>query len=285
MFATLVDAPTLHAHMRDPDWAVFDCRFDLEDPDAGEGAYLRGHIPGAVYVHLDRALCAPRTGRNGRHPLPPTDLLAETFARLGIDEHVQVIAYDDRGGGFAARLWWSLRYLGHPASAVLDGGIQAWIEAGFPLTTDPERRSRRTFVPRPRPDRLVTLEDLLGAQDLLLIDSRSRERYLGEEEPLDPVAGHIPGARNRFWGTNLDPQGRFRSPESLRRSWRRLLGTRDSAQAIVYCGSGVTGCHNILSMVHAGLHEPRLYAGSWSEWCSDPARPIATGEEPPLSDG
>jgi thiosulfate/3-mercaptopyruvate sulfurtransferase len=220
------------------------------------------------------------TGRNGRHPLPAEETLAELFSSWGINPDVQVVAYDARGGGFAARLWWSLRYLGHEKAAILDGGYPAWESAGFVTEVGDQARPRREFQPHPRPEMLVTspeLRELLEQPGLLVIDSRAPERYRGEEEPYDPVAGHVPGAANHFWQSNLTPDGSLLTKEELHRRFTALLGNIPPEKSIFYCGSGVTACHNLLAMSHAGLPTPRLYAGSWSEWCADPQNPVATG--------
>ncbi len=280
---TLVTAEELARHLHDPSWAIFDCRFDLTRPGWGEEAYLEGHIPGALYVHLERDLSAEPMGTNGRHPLPSDDVLAALFSRLGIGDDDQVVAYDDKGGPYAARLWWTLRYLGHEAAAVLDGSLPAWQEAGLPLRTDRESRPPARFMPRPRPEMRVSVGEILahlGDPRWPLLDARAPERYRGEQEPYDPVAGHIPGARNRFWKDNLDARGRFLPAAELRRQYEALLDGAPAADLVVYCGSGVTACHDLLALEAAGLEGARLYPGSWSEWCSDPQRPVATGPEP-----
>jgi thiosulfate/3-mercaptopyruvate sulfurtransferase len=281
--STLVDARTLHAHLAAPDWRVVDCRFDLANTAAGEAAYAAGHVPGAVYAHLDRDLSAPRTELSGRHPLPSPDAAAATFGRLGIDSHVQVVAYDDSAGMYAARLWWLLRWLGHARVAVLDGGLGAWRAAGFALTPDVPAIAPRTFLPEPRPRSLVNadeLDGLLEGNACLLLDARAPERYEGRTEPLDPKAGHVPGARNHPYVRNLGADGRFLPAAELR---ERLLGRlrgRAPSEVVSMCGSGVTACHTLLALDVAGLPGGRLYPGSWSEWCRDPARPVATGPEP-----
>ena len=282
-YKTLITTQELHAHLGDANWALFDCRFDLTDPDAGEKLYLQAHIPGAVYVHLDHDLSTKPTGRNGRHPLPTVEVLEERFSQWGIDRDVQVVAYDARGGGFAVRLWWTLRYLGHDAVAVLDGGYPAWFEAGFPTESGDKSRDRREFKANPNTGWIADVsevENIGAAKDKLLIDARAPERYRGEVEPLDPVAGHIPGALNRFWQMNLGEDGHFLPIPEIRSQLSALLGDTPPQNVIWYCGSGVTSCHNIFAMVHAGMGNARLYPGSWSEWCADPSRPIGLGEEP-----
>jgi thiosulfate/3-mercaptopyruvate sulfurtransferase len=276
----LISAEELSRRRETSDPAVVDCRFNLSAPEEGESQYLAGHIPGAVYAHLDRDLSGERTGRNGRHPLPRVEDMAERFSRWGIDASVAVVAYDADSSAMAARLWWMLRYLGHDRVSVLDGGIKAWKEAGLPLRAGREERAPRVFSPRVQASLRVDASQVLdpaGSGIGLLVDARAPERYRGDEEPLDPVAGHIPGAVNHFYATNLDARGRFLPPEELGRRYRALLGGAAPESVVVYCGSGVTACHNLLSMAQAGLTGPRLYPGSWSEWCSDPARPVETG--------
>jgi thiosulfate/3-mercaptopyruvate sulfurtransferase len=262
----------------DPTWVVVDCRFDLADPEAGGRAYRHRHIAGAAYAHLDRDLSGPPVITRGRHPLPTAEALQATLGRLGIDDSRQVVAYDDTGGAMAARLWWLLRYMGHGAVALLDGGWDTWEAAGLPTATGLEHMAARVFVGAPRTEWLVRIEHVSDAP--VLIDSRDPARYRGEVEPLDPVAGHIPGAVNYWWKENLDAEGRFLAPAALRARIERLLAGTPSREAVFYCGSGVTACHNLVAVTHAGLPAARLYAGSWSEWCSDPGRPVARGPAP-----
>jgi len=280
---TLISTEVLQQHLDDPAWVLVDCRFALEDPTRGERAYEQGHIPGALYAHLERDLTgAVIPGKTGRHPLPPVEHLAARFSAWGITATVQVVAYDDSGGSMAARLWWLLRWLGHEAVAVLDGGWPCWRVEGRPFRRGREWRSPRRFVPRPRPELVASVEDVmaaLGDPHIRLIDSRSPERYRGEYEPLDPVAGHIPGAVCAPYLENLDARGRFRPAAELRQRFERILGDVPPSRAIFYCGSGVTAAHNLLALAHAGLGEARLYAGSWSEWITDPARPIERSED------
>jgi len=256
------------------DQAIVDCRFSLAAPERGEAEYLEGHIPGAVYAHLDRDLSGPMTGTNGRHPLPSLEHMAERFSAWGIDEAVRVVVYDDAGGQYAARLWWMLRFLGHARVTLLDGGLPAWQAGPGELRARREERPRRDFTPRPRPDMTVGTASL---GQYLLVDARAGERFRGETEPLDPVAGHIPGARNHPTSANLDEHGRFLRPEVLQSRFDDVLGEAPVESVVSYCGSGVTACHNLLAMEVAGLHGARLYPGSWSEWCSDPARGVETG--------
>lgn len=255
---------------------VIDCRFDLADPTAGEAAWRAAHLPGAVYAHLDRDLSGPPDTDHGRHPLPSPARLAEAFGRLGIRRGEQVVAYDAAGGSLAAaRLWWLLRYVGHREVAVLDGGWQAWCAAGGPVESGPVTVTPTVFECLPRRDRRIGLEELHPG--LRLLDARDPARFRGEHEPIDPRAGHIPGARNHCWRDNLGPDGCFLAPRQLHAALQASLGTLPDGETVHYCGSGVSACHNVLAQVHAGLPEPRLYCGSWSEWCRDPARPAATG--------
>lgn len=280
-YRTLISPEELFPHLGDDDWAVVDCRFNLAAPDEGAVLYREAHIPGAIYAHLERDLSAPVTGRNGRHPLPAPEPLARAFSRWGIGSDVQVVTYDADAGQIAARLWWSLRHLGHDDVAVLDGGLKAWEAAGLPVRGGEESCPPRVFRARVRESMCVGLEEmtrLVEERDGPLVDARDPQRYRGEIEPLDPVAGHIPGALNLFWQENTTSEGRFRSPEELRRRFRSRLGSAEPGAVVSYCGSGVTACHNLLALEHAGLPGARLYPGSWSEWCADPSRPIETGE-------
>ena len=277
-YTTLISPSDLFAHHSEPDWAILDCRFDLKDPAWGEAAYRQGHISGAVYAHLDRDLSGPRTADNGRHPLPPVEAIAARLSDWGISGSTQVVVYDQVGGAYAARLWWLLRFLGHNAVAVLNGGLPAWQSAGYPLVAGVETRPTADFHPNPHGDMLVTtaeIERLHTDPAYRLIDARAAERFRGEVEPIDPVAGHIPGALNRFHGQNLAKTGQFLAPQVLRRQFSDLLGPLPPENAVVYCGSGVTSCHHLLAMEHAGLPGARLYLGSWSEWITDPKRPIS----------
>ncbi|MGC9163247.1 MAG: sulfurtransferase [Thiomonas sp.] len=277
-YTTLISAAEL---LRLPDAFVVDCSHDLADPQAGERHYASGHIPGALFLHLDRDLSAPTNGRNGRHPLPDPQAFAQRLAQLGLNQDQQVVAYDRAGGSFAVRLWWMLRWLGHDAVAVLDGGWQAWVAAGgASQSVAPTPRLPGSFVRRPALAGTVSAEDVsdnLRTQSKLLLDARAPERFAGEVEPLDPVAGHIPGAKNRFFQTNLQPDGTFKSRQQLREEFTALLEDWDPRDVIHHCGSGVSGCHNLLAMMHAGLDGSLLYPGSWSEWCADPSRPVAKG--------
>jgi thiosulfate/3-mercaptopyruvate sulfurtransferase len=274
-------------------WAVIDCRFDLARPDWGASAYAAGHVPGAIYAHLDRDLSGPVTPASGRHPLPTLEGLAETLGRWGIDDTVQVVAYDQGNGAFAARLWWLLRWAGHQQVAVLNGGFAAWQQAGLPVETTqatdttPGLRQPRAFVPRPGKVLTVStaeLERAVAAGELasgtsVLVDARGADRFAGENETIDPVAGHIPGARNHPFLRNVDSRGRFVPAGELRERLQATLGDAATIQTIAMCGSGVTACHNLLALEIAGLPGARLYAGSWSEWIRDRDRPVARGAQ------
>ncbi|MDH5513216.1 MAG: sulfurtransferase [Gammaproteobacteria bacterium] len=281
MLTTLVDTETLSRHLDDPHWVVVDCRFVLTDPEAGRRAYAAGHIPGARYAHLNEDLSSPVTATSGRHPLPYPKVLAEKLGHWGIDKTSQVVAYDDTFGAMAARLWWLLRWLGHEAVAVLDAGFPKWVRENRPVTTLMPRIEATQFHPTINNALWVDAGQIVGmldAKDGLLLDARSDERFRGEIEPFDKVAGHIPGASNMPYEDNLDFTGEFMSDEALREHYLSLLGQISPAKVVHMCGSGVTACHSILAMEHAGLSGAKLYAGSWSEWITDPKRPVAKGE-------
>jgi thiosulfate/3-mercaptopyruvate sulfurtransferase len=277
-YSTLVSTSDLAAHLDDAGWVICDCRHDLADTEAGRHAYGESHVPGARFVHLDEDLSAPKTGHNGRHPLPDPERFARRAGELGISNGSQVVAYDASGGYYAARMWWMLRWLGHDAVAVLDGGWNAWLKAAQPVTDRLPIVKAARFTPRVRNEAVVDAGSVaarLGKTGPLLVDARSPDRYRGENETLDPVGGHIPGAINRFFRLNMDADGRFKAATILRKEFSELLGNNASGQATHYCGSGVTACHNLLAMEIAGLSGSRLYPGSWSEWCADPTRPTA----------
>jgi len=277
MHTTLVSAAGLATHVGDPQWIVFDCRHDLADPGAGRRAYAQAHIPGAHFLHLDDDLSAAKTGTNGRHPLPDPQAFCTRLAALGFSNGMQAVAYDAHGGMFAARLWWMLRWVGHDAVAVLDGGLGAWQQAGHPVSADTRapQPGRFTGAPRPLAVDAAFVAAHLDDGTMRLVDARAPDRFHGENETLDPVGGHIPGAVNRFFKDNLAADGRFKSAAALRGEFAALLGETAPAQVVQQCGSGVTACHNLLAMEYAGLAGSRLYAGSWSEWCAAPARPVA----------
>lgn len=274
---TLIDTNALAAHLHDPAFAIVDCRYDLSDEEWGRQEYEARHVPGAVYAHLGHDLAGQKTGRNGRHPLPDPDTLKQLFGRLGIGQAVQVVAYDQDNGMYASRLWWMLRWLGHDAVAVLDGGFAKWAAENRPTVSGRETRTAREFSGSPRSDWVLSADEVtqhLGKPGMRLVDARAPERYRGDTEPLDKVAGHIPGAANHFFKRNLDERGTFRPPQDLRAELRKSIGDVPTSEIVCYCGSGVTACHNLLALEHAGLHGARLYPGSWSEWSSDPARPV-----------
>lgn len=281
-FTTLIDARTLEGLLGRQDIAVIDCRFQLNDPGWGRQEYLRAHVPGAVYADLDVDLSGVKTGFNGRHPIPDAGALNRTLGRLGVSRDVQVVAYDQDSAMYASRLWWLLRWMGHASVAVLDGGFSGWLGAQGPTRSGDEPSTPRVFDGHPNPAMLATLEDVIemvgGRRTALLLDARAPERFRGDVETIDKAAGHIPGARNHFFKDNLDEAGRFRTTAELRANLSKSLDTIPPDRAVVYCGSGVTACHNLLAMEHAGLGGARLYPGSWSEWSSDPQRPTATGE-------
>ena len=288
--APLISAADLGRRLQDPAarTLVADCSFDLADLAAGRRAYDAGHLPGAVHVHLEEVLSGAKTGRNGRHPLPERAAFARAMAALGVDDDMLVVACDNSGGMYAARLWWLLRWAGHAAAAVLDGGIAAWTAEGLPLPTSSASpsgarvRAAGSFRLR---ESLAPVADCdavranLDGRERLLIDARAPDRFRGENETLDPVGGHIPGARNRLFRDNLRADGRFKPSAQLRAEFDRLLAGRPAAAVISQCGSGVTACHNLLALELAGLHGAALYPGSWSEWCAQPGAPIATGDE------
>jgi thiosulfate/3-mercaptopyruvate sulfurtransferase len=262
---------------------VFDCRFDLAAPEAGEAAYAAGHVPGALYLHLDRDLSGATTGTNGRHPLPDRADLVARLAGVGLNEGQQVVAYDAQGGMYAARIWWLLRWLGHDSVALLDGGLQAWEAAGKPLETEAKPRSPGNFkagAPLAVTVDVQAVERNLTTRDHVLIDARAADRYRGENETLDRVGGHIPGALNHHYKENLTAEGRFKTAHELRDAFGALVGATAPDRVVLQCGSGVTACHNALAMEIAGLHGAALYAGSWSEWSANPSRPVATGAAP-----
>jgi len=278
MYRTLIDCHTLALHIHDPQWVVVDCRFMLSDPGAGRRAYEAGHIERARYAHLNDDLSSPITPHSGRHPLPDPQRLAAKLGEWGIDNGKQVIAYDDSFGAMASRLWWLLRWLGHDAVALLDGGLPRWQREGRTMTKDLPVVTPATYTPRVRDEMWVdanTVAKAVKQNDWLVMDARAEERFNGEVEMLDPVAGHIPGAINLPFEDNLHVSGRFSSPQELRELYEGLIENVRPEQVIQMCGSGVTACHNILAMEHAGLSGARLYAGSWSEWIRDPARPVA----------
>lgn len=281
MYTTLIDAAALAAHSDNANWVLVDCRHDLANLAAGREAYAAGHLPNALFADMEHALSGPKRDANGafrgRHPLPEKDAFIDLLRSWGVNDDTQVVTYDAHGGMFAARLWWMLRWVGHEAVAVLDGGVPAWQAAGLPLSADaPPARPRGTIAARAALVTTVDVETVLrnlehgGRQ---VVDARAPDRFRGENETIDPVGGHIPGAKNRFFKDNLQADGRFKAPEQLKAELAAVVGDPD--QAIMQCGSGVTACHNLLALEVAGMPGAALYPGSWSEWCADAARPVA----------
>lgn len=278
-FTTLIDASTLAAHVRDPEWLIVDVRHQLADTAYGTRVYAEGHIPGAVFLHCDHDLSGTMSGTNGRHPLPPVEALVARLSAIGISGETQVVVYDDTQGMIAGRLWWLLRWLGHDKVAVLDGGLHAWLAAGGILDSEVPAIKSAKFVASRR-DVLVDanyVQNFLDTSRIHLVDARSPDRYRGENEVMDPVGGRLPGAVNRFFRENLQSDGRYKPAAQLRAEWLAVLEGRLPQQVVHYCGSGVSACHNMLAMEVAGLAGSQLYGGSWSEWCTQPGRPIAQG--------
>ncbi len=278
MYSTIISAPELVAQLDNPKWVVFDCCFNVTQPQWGREQYNVGHIPGAYYCDLDQDLSSPPTPDSGRHPLPDPQTLASKLASWGVSDDSQVVVYDEAVGAVAARMWWTLRWLGHDSVAVLDGGLSKWKEAGYALTTElPQERAKGNFQPHPDDDLWVStteVEQIRADEQTVLIDARSKARFRGEEEQVDPIGGHIPGAVSHPLTDNMGSDGCFLSPQRLREDYEPLCGER----IVHYCGSGVTACHNLLAMEMSGLGLQQLYVGSWSEWIRDKARPIATGD-------
>lgn len=281
-YSVLISADELAHHLADRNWVVIDCRHDLANPDAGGAAYREGHIPGALFAHLDHDLSDKRSGPKGefrgRHPLPSAEVFTATLRAWGIHNDTQVVAYDAQGGMYAARLWWMMRWVGHKAVAVLDGGLQAWGAAGHGLSTVMRQVEPGTVSQRPSLAKSVDADAVLSnieSRKFTLVDARAADRFRGENETIDPVGGHIPGAVNRFFKDNLQADGRFKDPEQLHKELAAVVG--DPARSVMQCGSGVTACHNLLALEAAGMSGAALYPGSWSEWCSDASRPVATG--------
>ena len=276
---TLISTHDLPEHL-DGTWTIVDCRWDLQNESWGPDEYRRGHIPSAGYASLSRALAAPPTGAGGRHPLPGPQVLEATFRRLGISNGKQVVAYDQETGMFASRLWWLLRYMGHDAVAVLDGGWTKWVREGRPTRGGEEAIACGTFTGTPREQMRLTLGDVtakVADGSALLVDARSPDRFEGRNEPIDRVPGHIPGAVNHYYRQNLTPEGEMLPANALREQFAAVLGDRPPDQTVMYCGSGVSACQNLLALEHARIAGVRLYVGSWSEWSNDPYRPVQTG--------
>ena len=274
----LVTTQELARHLGDPQWIVFDVRHDLTDLEKGRRAYAAAHIPGAYFLHTDEDLSGAKDGTNGRHPLPDAQAFVRKLNECGVTPQTQVVPYDDAGGSFAVRLWWMLRWLGHERVAVLDGGFPLWQKEGRPIEDRAPPARKGSFVARPDLGASVDahhVERMRSDSGVKLIDARAPERYSGRTEPLDPVAGHIPGAVNRFWKSNLRDDGRFKAADELRQEVRAVIGDTNAANVVHMCGSGVTACHNLFAMALAGMPTGRLYPGSWSEWCADRSRPVA----------
>ncbi len=283
MFRTLISTEDLAAHLNDPSWVVVDTRYNLADTNAGQAQYREGHIAGAVYASLSHDLASTPTGTNGRHPLPDVEAMAATFGRLGIRPGTQVVCYD-ADNMFAARLWWMLRYVGHDAVAVLDGGFPKWGREGRPVRAGEEHRTPATFAPALRADMRVPVDRVAAASidgSLRLIDARAPERFEGRNETIDKAAGHIPGAANHFFKQNFAADGTMLPPAELASALTAAAGGAVPEEVVMYCGSGVSACQNLLALEHAGLLGARLYVGSWSEWSADPARPVETGPPRP----
>ena len=279
-YTTLIGADTLSAQLSRPDLVLLDCRFELGNPGWGEAEFAAAHLPGAQYLHLDRDLSGPISPATGRHPLPDPQVFARTLASRGVGNDCQIVAYDQGNGAYAARLWWMARWIGLRHVAVLDGGVAAWRAAGLPLETGVRPPQPRELTLRlddgARADVLV-VDRLRQQPGTLVIDARGAERFAGRNETIDPVAGHVPGARNHPFAGNLGVDGRFLPAAQLRQRWEVILGSLPPSSVIAMCGSGVTACHNLLALEHAGLSGARLYGGSWSEWIRDPRRPVAIG--------
>lgn len=280
IYTTLVETQTLAENLYSG-WCIFDCRFVLADPSEGERRYQVGHIPGSYYLHLDHDLAGSITPHSGRHPLPDPDVFAKKLRKMGVCNSSQVIAYDDLGGAIAARLWWLLRWLGHQQVAVLDGGITKWLKEGRPVSRElPAVAAPGDFLAHPI-DKFWVATDFLARQAEhragRLLDARAASRFRGDEEPIDPVAGHVPGAVNLPYASNVLGDGCFKTPADLRGRFEAALAGVSPSETVSMCGSGVTACHNLLAMEVAGLKGARLYPGSWSEWIRDSKRPVEHG--------
>jgi thiosulfate/3-mercaptopyruvate sulfurtransferase len=282
-FTSLIAVSELNSHLEDPKWVVVDCRFSLDDAERGRRDYLSSHIPGAVYAHMEKDLSGNRIpGKTGRHPLPEIPAFAQTLSSWGIDSGTQVIAYDDSTGFMAVRLWWMLNWLGHPHIALLDGGWASWVRSGMPTRSGMEYNSPKHFEPHEKPGALARADQVQQCADnpsYVILDARAAPRYRGEVEPIDPVAGHIPGAVSAPCDENVSPDGTLLPAEILRAHYEKMVNSVPIENVICYCGSGITAAHNLFALAHSGLGMGRLYAGSWSEWIADPSRPIAVGNK------
>ena len=283
MSDVLVSCSELASRLADPDWIILDCQHDLMNHALGRESYARGHIPGAQFVDMEADMAGAKTGRNGRHPLPTPEAMIAAFSRLGVSAGKRVVAYDNSQNTYAGRVWWSLRYLGHGNVAVLDGGLGKWVAEGRRVTAEVPAPRPATFTGRPDEAMKVDVAAIvanLGRPGMTVIDARTAERYAGQQEPIDPVAGHIPGAKLRFWKDNINADGTYKPASELRAAFTALAGGAPASEIVHQCGSGVSACHNLIAMEIAGLTGSRLYPGSWSEWCADPARPVARSMTP-----
>lgn len=283
IYSSFVTTSQLARHLNDPLWIVIDCSHDLAQPEWGWANYQAEHIPGALFAHQDRDLAGPPTTHSGRHPLPSLREIVHRFSSWGIGAGKQVVVYDTAGGSMSGRLWWMLQYYGHTAAAILDGGLPKWLAENRPVSQGIEKPGKEgRFIPNLQPQMLADLDlvrKIAADPGWRLIDARAAVRYRGEQEPVDTVAGHIPGALNRFHALNLNSQGTILPSTELRGQFRRLLGAVPADRTVVYCGSGVSSALHVAVMQYAGLGTPRLYIGSWSEWIRDPENPVATGPE------
>lgn len=281
-YKTIISAKDLIKNLNNENFIIFDCRCDISDSSYGIDAYNEGHIENSIFVDIDHDLASEKTADSGRHPLPDPELFSEKLSQWGMTNNKQAVIYDDAGGAFAGRMWWILKWLGHPDVAVLDGALGAWMSAGGKLTSKATIFERAVFEPNLNNSMHVSIKDVEDAQykmNKLIIDARSKERYLGIKDPVDPIAGHIPGAISHPLGKNLDKNGHFKSPEELRHNFIKLIGDTDSSDIISMCGSGITACHNILALEISGIKNVSLFVGSWSEWITDKSRPIAKIDE------
>jgi len=281
-YKTIISAKDLIKNVNNDDFIVFDCRCDISDSSYGIEAYNEGHIENSIFIDIDHDLASEKTSDSGRHPLPDPRLFSEKLSQWGMSNNKQAVVYDDAGGAFAGRMWWILKWLGHSNVAVLDGALGAWMSIGGKLTSKPTIFERAVFEPNPNNNMYVSIKDVEDAQykmNKLIIDARSRERYLGIKDPVDPIAGHIPGAVSHPLGMNLDKNGHFKSPEELRHNFNKIIGDTVSSDIISMCGSGITACHNILALEICGIKDVTLFVGSWSEWITDKSRPVAKIDE------
>jgi len=281
-YKTIISAKDLIKNVNNDDFIIFDCRCDISDSSYGIEAYNEGHIENSIFIDIDHDLASEKTSDSGRHPLPDPRLFSEKLSQWGMSNNKQAVVYDDAGGAFAGRMWWILKWLGHSNVAVLDGALGAWMSIGGKLTSKPTIFERAVFEPSPNNNMYVSIKDVEDAQykmNKLIIDARSRERYLGIKDPVDPIAGHIPGAVSHPLGMNLDKNGHFKSPEELRHNFNKIIGDTVSSDIISMCGSGITACHNILALEICGIKDVTLFVGSWSEWITDKSRPVAKIDE------